>query len=103
MAFPEVRKNVNRFGDAPQMDRPNRDVPTVAAPLAVAPALVLLALGANRLGLIHLDMGDDQGHWPLRPGAAREEPVMRRSNTGVAAGVIRCILYMTQCNVILTL
>ncbi|MDE2655398.1 MAG: hypothetical protein OXI71_16490 [Gemmatimonadota bacterium] len=45
---------MNRFEDAPWMDRPNRDIPTIAATLAVAPAIVLMAFGANRLGLIHL-------------------------------------------------
>ena len=45
---------VNRFEDAPWMDRPNRDLPTAAASLAAVPGLVLLVLFANRLGLIHL-------------------------------------------------
>lgn len=45
---------MNRFEDAPWMDRPNRDIPTIAATLAVVPAVVLMVFGANRLGLIHL-------------------------------------------------
>ena len=45
---------MNRFDDAPRMDRPNRDLPTVAATVAAVPGLVLMVVGANRLGLIHL-------------------------------------------------
>ncbi len=45
---------MNRFADAFRTHRPNRDLPTIAAAVAAVPGLVLLALFANRLGLIHL-------------------------------------------------